>query len=253
MIIKKIFYRLRGYAPLRLKDRTLTGVSPLFRIGSGIEAEKILEKDNEEDLLTAFLKEIRPGDIVYDIGANIGLYSLPSVLKLKGTGKVIAFEPVPPWFDRLKENIALNGLGSRQVVPFNIGLSYQDETCEMIMKGVQGSGMGGITAGYRELLDKDQGQLISVRLVRGDDFIATEGIPQPNIVKIDVEGAELQVLQGLEKSIGYKGCRFILCEVHPHFMPHPPAQVEELLREYGFALRISEGRRSEYHILARKE
>ena len=247
---KKNFCRLRGYAALRLKDRTL---APRFHISTNIEAEKILEKDNEEELLETFLAEISPGDTVFDIGANIGLYTLPAALKLRGTGSVYAFEPVPLWFQRLRENIQLNRLGSmNNVLTYNVGLSDKNEMCNLVMKEVQGSGMGSITANYPNQPDKDKAVVIPVQLFRGDDLLLEKGIPGPNVVKIDVEGAELAVLQGLEKSLQYPGCRFILCEVHPAFMTDPHGEVQNLLRKYGFHCQTSEQRRSEYHILARK-
>jgi hypothetical protein len=86
--------------------------------------------------------------------------------------------------------------------------------------------------------------------VQGDQFLREQGIPQPNLVKIDVEGAELAVLQGLEKSLRHKDCRFILCEVHPKFMGEPPDDIEKILSDYGFRCEIGKERRSEYHILA---
>lgn len=245
---KKNFCRLRGYATLHLGDRTL---APRFHVSTNIEAEKIIKKDNEKELLETFLQEIRPGDIVLDIGANIGLYTLPSALKLRGNGYVFAFEPAPLWFRRLRENIELNRLGSGNlVVPYNIGLSNKNETCDMIIKEVQGSGMGSISPNYRDHLDTDKVISIPVRLVQGDQFLREQGIPPPNLVKIDVEGAELAVLQGLEKSLRHKDCRFILCEVHPKFTDEPPGKVEKILQDYGFRCEISKERRSEYHILA---
>jgi len=247
---KKNFCRLRGYAVLRLNDRTL---APRFHIGTNIEAEKILEKDNEEELLEMFLAEINPGDTVFDIGANIGLYTLPAALKLRGTGSVYAFEPVPLWLQRLRENIQLNRLSSiSSVFTYNIGLSDKNEMCNLVMKGVQGSGMGSITANYPNQPDKDKTVVIRIQLVRGDDFLLEKGIPGPNVVKIDVEGAELAVLQGLGKSLQYPGCRFILCEVHPALMTEPHGEVQNLLKKYGFHCQTSEQRRTEYHILARR-
>jgi hypothetical protein len=155
-----LFCRLRGYAVLRLKDRTL---APRFHISTSIEAEKILEKDNEEELLEMFLDEINPGDTVFDIGANIGLYTLPAALKLRGTGSVYAFEPVPIWFQRLRENIKLNHLSSMgNVFTFCVGLSDKDEICDLLMKRVQGSGMGSINANYPNQPDKDKMVVIPV-------------------------------------------------------------------------------------------
>ena len=247
---KKNFCRLRGYAVLRLKDRTL---APRFHISTNIEAEKILEKDNEEELLEMFLGEINPGDTVFDIGANIGLYTLPAALKLRKTGSVYAFEPVPLWFQRLLENIQLNCLSSmNNVFTYNVGLSDKNEMCNLVMKEVQGSGMGSITANYPNQPDKDKTVVIPVQMFRGDDFLLDKGIPGPNVVKIDVEGAELAVLQGLEKSLQCSRCRFVLCEVHPGFMNEPHREVQKLLEKYGFLCQTSEQRRTEYHILAKR-
>jgi FkbM family methyltransferase len=247
---RKIFGRLLGSAVLRLKDRNL---APRFHISTNIEAEKILKKDNEEELLDMFLGEITPGDIVFDIGANIGLYTLPAALKLGGTGSVYAFEPVPLWFQRLRENIQLNRLSSMSnIFTYNVGLSDKNEMCNLVMKGVQGSGMGSITANYPNQPDKDKTEVIPVQLYRGDDFLLEKGIPRPNIVKIDVEGAELAVLRGLEKSLQYSGCRFILCEVHPALMTDAHGEVQKLLKKYGFHCQTSEQRRSEYYIVARR-
>lgn len=248
--VKKIYCQLRGYAVLRLKDRTL---APRFHISTNIEAEKILEKDHEEELLEMFLDEINPGDTVFDIGANIGLYTLPAALKLRGTGSVYAFEPIPLWFQRLRENMQLNRIRSMSnVFTFNVGLSDKDEICDLLMKGVQGSGMGSINTNYPNQMDKDKTMVTPVQLFRGDDFLLEKRIPGPNIVKIDVEGAELAVLQGLEKSLQYSWCRFILCEVHPPLMTDPHLEVQNLLRKYGFHCQTSEQRRTEYHIVARK-
>jgi len=247
---RKIYCRLAGYAVLRLKDRAL---APRFHISTNIEAEKILEKDNEEELLELFLGEINPGDTVFDIGANIGLYTLPAALKLRGTGSVHAFEPVPLWFQRLRENIQANRFNSMSnVFTYNIGLSDKNEMCNLVMKGVQGSGMGSITTNYPNQPDKDKTVVIPVQLYRGDDFLLEKGIPGPNIVKIDVEGVELAVLRGLEKSLQYSGCRFILCEVHPALMTGAHEEVQKLLKKYGFHCQTSEQRRSEYHILAKR-
>lgn len=243
---------MRGYATLHLKDGELAELTPRYCIGSKIEAEKILEKDFEETFMEIFLKEIRQGDIVFDIGANIGLYTLPSVLKLNTTGKVFAFEPVPLWFQRLKENIELNRFTSDQVISFKVGLSDRDEHSEMVIKDIQGSGMGSIKPGYKDILSEKESAVVPVYLVRGDDFIQANKIPPPNVIKIDVEGAELAVLQGLKVALENPTCRFLLCEIHPHFMTEPSDQIERLLNGYGFNTQICKQRRTEYYLLARK-
>lgn len=225
-------------------------ISPKFKISNRLEAEKIASLDFEKNLLEKFLAQINPGDTILDIGANIGLYTLPSALKTGKNGIVHSFEPVPLWFDRLKDNLELNGISNATI--HNIGLSNTTGTHTMTMKNTQGSGMGSIVENYDSHIDENKREMLTIQLEQGDSFLDKQSILSPNVVKIDVEGAELMVIKGLENSLKNESCRFLMCEVHPAYLNEPPERVEELLAEYNFKCEKTNPRANEYHIFAWK-
>lgn len=239
--------RFRGRTTLKLSD---PAIAPVFRIGNRLEAEKIALLDYEKELLEQFLAQIRPGDTVLDIGANIGLYSLPAAMKTGAHGRVHSFEPVPLWFSRLAENLQMNHIA--HVTLHNLGLSDQGGSCPFTLKNIQGSGMGSIMDGYSGHTGAKKTETIQVRLENGDDYLQQQGIPVPQAVKIDVEGAELRVLSGLRKTLSDSSCRFIMCEVHPQYLNTGHEAVEKMLAELGFACRRTEPRGQEYHLFALK-
>ncbi len=252
MIVNELKYllgRLRGRSILKL-SRLET--APRFRIQNRMEARKLISNPHEIKLLEKFLFEIRKGDTVIDVGANIGQFTVPAAIKAGNTGSVHAFEPASLWLNRLKENIVLNDLSN--VLTHNVGLSDQDVNRQFSMKNVQGSGMGSIVEGYDSFIDKGHLEKIKIRLVRGDEYLSQHHIPVPNIVKIDVEGEETQVLRGLQRSLCHKDCRFVLCEVHPLYMTEPPKLAEELLKEYKFICESTEedDAGDTFHVFARK-
>ncbi len=241
------YYLYTGIAKLRLNDKS---IAPRYYVNGGLGAEKILGKDNEESVLNTFLSKIKVGDIVFDIGANIGLYTLPAALKLRGTGKVIAFEPVPMWFNRLKNNLSLNSI--ENVFMYNVGLYTKTEEREMSMKNIQGSGMASIATDYKDEIPESLLEKVRVRLVKGDCFVSENKIPLPNLIKIDVEGAELEAIEGLENTIRQADCKSILCEVHPRYMKESPTAIDSILTGLGYRIEKIDERRSEYFILASK-
>lgn len=183
--------------------------------------------------------ETRPGDTVYDIGANVGVVSLIGATLLRGEGLVVAFEPGFSNYARLCENIALNGLSS-MVVPVPLALSST-------------SGLQAFT--YRT---RDPGQsrhafsaeawtpaagnrhkrytqpMVSVTL---DEVVPLLRLPGPNLVKLDVDGAEAHVLRGARHTLGAPDCRSAFVEID---QTHAD-EVVSLLESYGFRL---EGRHS---------
>ena len=149
----------------------------------------------EYELLEDLSENIEADDVFYDVGANLGLHS-----RFAGEicSKVVAFEPYPPNYERLKENLSDT---PAEVETFQLALSdTEGETRFSATDGV-GQETGGIGRGD-----------LTVDTARGDDVISGSGLEPPDIVKIDVEGAEGPVLRGMSDALA--DARRVYCEVH---------------------------------------
>lgn len=131
---------------------------------------------------------------IFDIGANIGqtAFNMSRKQKTKGINAVIhAFEPYPRTFEKLKTNISLNK--NIVVKAYNIGLGEEKGTLYMMQHSPSNSG------GFR--MTEDRQNSIEVVITTVDEFIFEQGIPAVDFIKIDVEGFEVQVLNGALQSI----------------------------------------------------
>lgn len=150
--------------------------------------------------LSDLLEELKPEHTFYDIGANTGVYTC---LAAQNCSQVVSFEPYPPNITVLKENIKLN---AGNVSVFEVALSNETGYIGFSSPDtpIPGYGKGSINKSGDN----------QVRSVCGDELIDQEAIPQPNIIKIDVEGAESLVIDGLKKTLSDTRCRVVYCEVH---------------------------------------
>ncbi len=136
---------------------------------------------------------VRAGDSVYDIGANMGYVSLSLAKRVGPRGRVVAFEPVPQSVDLLRSNIADNRLGNVQV--FDAAAS--DRAGETIIRVAKNLATASL---YWHKHDQSARELV-IRTVAIDELVDAGKIPRPKFVKIDVEGAEALVLQGMRRTL----------------------------------------------------
>lgn len=183
-----------------------------------------------------FVSVIREGMTVYDIGAHIGIFSLGAGVRVGGSGKVLAFEPVPETIAKLRRHVAFNHLESVvDVVPAVVSdtdkgvkfFAYKESMAASIARqNVEDLNPEKRTEPAREL---------TVDSVTIDGLLAARGL-RPDVIKIDVEGAELMVLRGARRVLAE--CKpVILCEVHPPQMRNCGASIEEFnafLKEVGY-------------------
>jgi FkbM family methyltransferase len=162
------------------------------------------EFQTEAPYIRKILEDARNDDVFYDIGANIGIYSCFLGHKC---ANVFAFEPSPIPFEYLIKNSKLNsGIEGHQVV-----ISDEDGTVEF---SVDKSDHFGRMSSMNSSDEDVEYKSIEIESSRLDSFIDKEGLPKPDLVKIDVEGAELKVLKGLEQTM--PAPRNIYCEIHHH-------------------------------------
>lgn len=129
-----------------------------------------------------FARHIQRGNVVYDVGANVGFYTLLSASCVGADGKVVAFEPLPRNQLYLRRHVALNNASNVQI----IDAAVCDRSGE---------------ARFDDSRDPSMGELaptggITVKTVSLDELIDQGAIPLPDLIKIDVEGAEDAVLRG---------------------------------------------------------
>lgn len=149
---------------------------------------------NEWRYLHRFLK---PNMVFIDIGANQGEYALFAAKRLK-EGMVLAFEPVDSFFNQLGINVKLNGFTNIRC--FNCGLGQAPASMPIYMaKETQAMAHEGLATIYPS---DDRGHFVQdIQIEVFDDMVNTLAINRLDMVKIDVEGSELSVLNGMKKTI----------------------------------------------------
>jgi FkbM family methyltransferase len=146
---------------------------------------KMLSGIYEPSTLQVIHQFVSPGAYCLDIGANVGPITLALAKHVGETGRVYAFEPGPPIFQRLEQNVRRNSHLVPRIHLYNSGLSEAAGTLWW-NEDINNRGNGGLLYTH--------GVPVSVSTV--DTFMEQEQIPRIDFVKIDVEGMEEQVLRG---------------------------------------------------------
>lgn len=171
-----------------------------FEFGS----EPALSKSSVVHELEHFTRNIRRGDIVADVGAFEGTFTVIAAACTGSAGRIVAFEPSPESRAVLERNMALNGFQQRvTIVPAAVAAATGSATLyssprEQTSTLYASAAVAGV-------------QPMPVRTVSLDDYFEGERV---DLIKIDVEGAEFAVLRGAQRLLG-EGAR-VLCEIHPY-------------------------------------
>lgn len=154
--------------------------------------------------LGTFKRLVHEGDVFYDIGANIGYY-VRFILNNLPVSHIVAFEPMAANIRLLRQNIELSGrAGDVTLMPIALGDAASKEQLQ-VDDMTDGSAVlsrishGEASAGRRELGLPPTTEIVQVRPL--DQVIEQEKLPPPNVMKIDVEGAEIIVLRGSLKTL----------------------------------------------------
>jgi FkbM family methyltransferase len=185
--------------------KILRGLASGYRISvSPAENLGYLLGIEERDLQRAIKRYVVAGDTAYDVGAHIGYVSLSLVKRVGQGGHVIAFEPFPRNVALLRANIANNSLSNVQV----FDVAAWDRCGEAVIRISENFATASL------VWHKNDRSAIEykIKTVALDDLIEANGLPKPNFVKIDVEGAEGAVLSGMRRIIATaKPVLFVEC------------------------------------------
>lgn len=182
------------------------------------------------------------GDVFYDVGAHIGTYAC-MVGRKSDQIEVHAFEPHPDSVRAIDHNASLNGVNIHEHRCF---LSDENDAVEISAGGEVGTRTGLLG------LEEQSGTEIPVR--KGSDYVSENGLQKPTVLKIDVDGAEMRVLRGIEDLLDQ--CHFILCEVHPQLLEEygsTDTDVRQFLKHNGFRLTEHSDSNNRYFIIAERD
>lgn len=155
-------------------------------------------------ILGMFHRLVRPGDVLYDVGANIGYYTR-FIVRHFPVDRIVAFEPMSANVRLLRENLRLGGCENRvTVVPVALSdhAGREDLQVDDMADGsaVLSSISGGRAAEGRRALGLAP-KAEQVEVARLDDVVAARGLPRAGVIKIDTEGAEASVLRGALRTL----------------------------------------------------
>ncbi len=223
MPLKRALYRFSPLAKVirgslnRLAPHGLTRIS--VAAGGLAGATLLLDLQEEKDywlgtyepeLQSTVAELVHPGAVVYDVGANIGYISILLARSIGEKGRVFAFEALPANLERLRTNLALNGLQDRvQVVA--AAVTNCSEPVQFLVGPSGGMGKASGSAGRQV----EYSRSIPVPGLALDEFVYAQGNPPPQVVKMDIEGGEVLALPGMRRVL-MEAHPLILLELHGH-------------------------------------
>ena len=222
-------FRLRDFAGTRFLFTRLEGGLWIRVSGaSGLEW-KVLRGHSIEGVTTvAFRGLVRPGMTVFDVGANVGYYAMTAAALMGGSGSVHAFEPTPAVAQRLRQNVDLNGI--KTVIINAVAVGEMTGKLGLRLNADDSEGNSLVAFG-------DDWAAVEVPVTTLDDYTASRGVSTVDVLKIDVEGAEVSVLRGARRLLGGDAAPLILIEFNPlalHAAGTSPVLLQSALRELGY-------------------
>ena len=225
------YWHTRGSRTFEIQDVTASFATD----GRAARSLQIFDS-GEREMVRDLIANVNEDDVFWDVGADLGFHSS---LVGQCTNRVEAFEPRSIAAERARRHIAMNDV---EASVHECALWDTNETLTPDSQSTATGGEGLATAPAR----------------RGDDLV-DEGTPQPNVVKIDVEGAEPRVIEGMQETLTNDQCRLVYCEVHRpadtrSSVRDHGATVEEFLRslsDLGFTVETIKDRGLDLHVKAR--
>ena len=205
------------------------GVNGLLRLGDDLTLRVFL--NGIDRALTSTLRAyLRLGMVVLDVGANTGLYTSIAAACVGPAGRVFAFEPIPYLARRVRENAELNRLTNVEVIEAAIGAEVGRSDLHLSAAG--GDGWASLYA-----WNWSGPETLSVPVLALDDWLEAASIERVDLVKIDVEGAEHDVLRGAVRSLatGKIGALIVEFNEETQAAAHlTAADLREFLTGFGF-------------------
>jgi FkbM family methyltransferase len=216
--------------PLRVR---YDGVSFEVMLGDNLQRHLFFCGSYEPELHEVLKQELRGGGVLVDVGANIGVHGLPvaRMLQQAGTGRVYAFEAAPDTAERLRRLAERNGLASYLEV-IQVALGDRPRTA-MLRSATE---YASLDVGMRSLYGSG-GDAIPVQVTPFDTWSEGARLERWDVLKMDVEGAETEVLRGMRHTLERLRPRLLAIEVveeHLRRAGSSRAELQELLAAAGY-------------------
>jgi FkbM family methyltransferase len=207
------------------------GIKVVYATPSAFTKWRVDSLFEKEPITIDWIAGFRAGEVLVDIGANVGMYTVWAAKTRQA--RVFAFEPEAQNYALLNRNLVLNGLGDR-VKAYCLGLSDQAGYSELHLSSLKAGGschsLGERVDFKHEPMQPVYSQgCISARL---DDLVAQGVVPVPQHVKIDVDGIEPKVIGGARRVLADRTVRSLLIETNQNLPDH--LQMVAELEAFGF-------------------
>ena len=198
----------------------------------------ITSRNWEEPTTAMFKRVVKEGDIVLDLGANIGYFTLLATRLVGNKGKVYAFEPEPTNYSLLTKNIELNGYDN--VIPEQKAVSNVKGMTKLFLSD-KDTGAHTLRQHHaeREFATKQLGKFVEVESVVLDEYFEDRE-QSINVIKMDIEGAEMAALSGMDRILKQNQDLKIFSEFYPsairEFGDLPEEFASKLMDDYHFSI-----------------
>jgi FkbM family methyltransferase len=236
--------RARTYARIKAHfDRAAvhdvpTRNGPLrFYLNTGAAAASAVHTfmENEPETIAWLDDWVKPGDIVWDVGANVGLYACYAA---KAGARVLAFEPSGLNFGLLVAHVELNGLGDL-IAPYCLALGRRTEATELFMSAFEpGHAFSSIDRPESQVAAFEPAFRQAILAFTADDLVGHFALPSPDHLKIDVDGTEIEILEGAEGVL--RGVRTVIMEVEGKNAARFEGEILPLMKRAGLKPSMAE-------------
>ena len=223
--------RRRYPAEVRRRVRLRTGEWCIVDPFDPIEGEIATRGCYEPATVDFFLRTLGPGMIVLDAGAHIGQYALIASTSVGVDGHVYAFEPEPRNYSRLRCNVRLN----RRSNVTCVNAAFSDTSGRLEFSIARGNS-GGHSLGKTKY---SGARTITVEAMTVDVFVDANELPRVDLLKADVEGAELLILRGASKTLRrHRPLMVLECSIHSSGFGYQPVDLVRFVESFGYVVRL---------------
>lgn len=248
-MVRNLYFRAKLFRAKTSLE--VSGIEKTFWTTTLSMYDRILYAGGEKQQLEEFINQIRKGDTVWDIGAYVGMFSIFASDAVGSDGKVYVFEPEPKSFKLLRSNCQLNKADNATLFNFALGNHNEEGYIYPSNAANDSVAIHSLKPGDRLMAEGSQTSIFN-----GDYLVQEKNVRPPNVIKLDVEGAEFQVLCGMSHTLSNPDLRFMVMEVHPDSLPVFGSSVQEirtLLSEAGFTITRELERGAEIHFICEKK